>query len=158
MFFWFVGPSILAIHEIFRSRGLDYRLIALGSMVPIIVDLPIGHFGPGHSIVVAVAALVTMMVGTIGQSRRLRRRLVGVPIGWFCALVLSGAFLHDDAFLWPLLGSVPGRVGLLPPITLLVLGEAAGFATIAWSLGRFGLNQAAPRREFWRSGTLVDVR
>ena len=62
--------------------------------------------GPGHSIVVAVGVLTVVMVGTIGRSRLLRRRLVCVPIGWFCGLVLSGAFLHDTVFLWPLLGPI----------------------------------------------------
>ena len=140
----------------FRSRGLDYRLIALGSLLPLIFDLPIGAFGPGHSIVVAVAALTIVMVGTIGRSRLLRRRLVCLPIGWFCALVLSGAFLHDHAFLWPLLGREWGNVGLLPPPTLLVLGEAAGIAIIGWSLGRFGLNRPLPRAEFLRTGRLSE--
>ena len=35
------------------------------------------------------------MLVTIGRPRLLRRRLICVPIGWFCGLVLSGAFLHD---------------------------------------------------------------
>ena len=43
MFFWYVGPSIVGVYEIFRSRGLDYRLIALGALAPLLVDLPLGH-------------------------------------------------------------------------------------------------------------------
>lgn len=156
MFFWYIGPSVLGVYEVFRSRGLDYRLIALGSLLPLVIDLPTGHFGPGHSIVVAVGGLTLVMFGTIGRSRLLRRRLVCLPIGWLCALVLSGAFLHDQAFLWPLLGTDVGSVGLVPPLTLLVLAEAAGIAMIAWSLGRFGLNRPGPRTEFVRTGRLVE--
>lgn len=156
MFFWYIGPSVLGVYEVFRSRGLDYRLIALGSLLPLLIDLPAGHFGPGHSIVVAVGGLTIVMVGTIGRSRLLRRRLVCLPIGWLCALVLSGAFLHDHVFLWPLLGADVGSVGLVPPLTLLVLAEAAGVAMIAWSVGRFGLNQPGPRAEFFRTGKLVE--
>ncbi len=156
MFFWFVGPSVLGIYEVFRSRGLDYRLIALGSLLPLLVDLPIGHFGPGHSIVVAAAVLTIVMIGTIGRPRLVRRRLVCVPIGWFCGLVLSGAFLHDHSFLWPLLGRDWGTVELWPPPTLLVLGEAAGMAIIGWSLGRFGLDRSGPRAEFLRTGRLSE--
>lgn len=158
MFFWFVGPSILAVYEVFRSRGLDYRLIGVGSLLPLIIDAPIGRFGPGHSLVVAVAALTVVMVGTIGRSRLLRRRLVCLPIGWFCGLVLSGAFLHDQAFLWPLLGTDTGDVGLLPPPTLLVLAEAAGLSVIGWSAGRFGLDRPGRRAEFWRTGRLEEAR
>ncbi|MBK5288211.1 MAG: hypothetical protein JJE46_07070 [Acidimicrobiia bacterium] len=158
MFFWFIGPSILAVFEVFRSRGLDYRLIGVGALLPLVIDAPLGRFGPGHSLVVAVAALTLVMVTTIGRSRMLRRRLVCVPIGWFCGLLLSGAFLHDQTFLWPLLGTETGHVGLFPPPTLLVLGEAAGLAVIGWSVGRFGLDQAATRAEFARSGRLEEAR
>jgi len=157
VFFWYIGPSVLGIYEVFRSRGLDYRLIALGSMLPLLIDLPIGVFGPGHSVVVAVGVLTVVMVGTIGRSRLLRRRVVCVPIGWFCALVLSGAFLHDQSFLWPLLGWEWGNVGLFPPPTVLVLSEAAGIAIIGWSLGRFGLNRSGPRADFLRTGRLSEA-
>jgi len=158
VFFWYIGPSIIGMFEIFRSRGLDYRLIALGALAPLMVDAPLGHFGPGHSIVVAVAVLTVVLVGTIGRTRILRRHLVCLPIGWFCGLVLSGAFLHDQSFLWPLLGPIDHHVGLIPPPTLLVLSEAAGFAIGAWSVGRFGLGSAAPRTDFWRTGRLNTVR
>ena len=145
VFFWYVGPSIVGVYEIFRSRGLDYRLIALGALAPLLVDLPSGTMGPGHSIVVAVGVLTVVMVGTIGRSRLLRRRLVCLPIGWFCGLVLSGAFLHDTVFLWPLLGPDPGDVGLFPPLTLLVLAEAAGFAVCALEHGALRSRPARPR-------------
>ncbi len=157
MFFWYVGPSIVGVYEIFRSRGLDYRLIALGALAPLLVDLPWRRMGPGHSIVVAVGVLTVVMLGTIGRPRLLRRRLVCIPIGWFCGLVLSGAFLHDTVFLWPLLGTDVGDVGLLPPLTLLVLAEAAGFAVCAWSWGRFGLDRPAPRRAFLHDGRLAEA-
>ena len=157
MLFWYVGPSIVAVYEIVRSRGLDYRLVGLGALAPLIFDLPLGHMGPGHSVVVAVGVLAVVMIGTIGRPRLLRRRLVCLPIGWFCGLVLSGAFLHDTVFLWPLLGD-PGDVGLFPPPTLFVLGEAAGIAVCAWSAGRFGLGRPDRRREFVHDGRLVDAR
>ena len=156
MLFWYLGPSIIGVHEVFRSRGLDYRLIGLGSLLPLVIDLPVGHFAGGHSLVMAVAALTIVMVGTIGRSRLLRRRLVCIPIGWMGGLVLSGAFLHDRSFLWPLLGRTVGDVGLLPPPTLLVLAEASGLALIAWSIGRFGLDRPGPRTEFAKSGRLTE--
>lgn len=156
MFFWYVGPSVLGVYEVFRSRGLDYRLVALGALMPLVLDAPIGHMGPGHSLVVTVGVLGVVMVGTIGRSRLLRRRLICIPIGWFCGLILSGAFLHDAVFLWPLLGTDTGDVGLWPPPTLLVLAEAAGLALIAWSVGRFGLNRPGPRSALVRTGRLEE--
>ena len=157
MFFWYLGPSIIGVHEVFRSRGLDYRLIGFGSLLPLLIDLPIGHFGPGHSLVVAVGVLALVMIGTIGRTRLLRRRLVCMPIGWMAALVLSGAFLHDRSFLWPLLGLHVGDVGLVPPPTLLVLAESAGLALLGWSTGRFGLDRPERRTDFVRTGRLTEL-
>jgi len=94
---------------------------------------------------------------TIGRSRLLRRRLVCLPIGWLCGLVLSGAFLHDVSFLWPLLGSDFPDDSLVPPLTILVLLDAAGLAITVWAWGRFNLRDRATRDAFWRSGRLQEV-
>jgi hypothetical protein len=83
-----------------------------------------GRFAYGHSLVVAVAVLALVMLATIGRSRLLRRQLICLPIGWMCGLVLSGAFLHDVSFLWPLLGSDFPDDSLFPPVTILVLLDA----------------------------------
>jgi hypothetical protein len=154
MVLWFFGPSIVAVHDVFRSRGLDYRLIGLGALLPLLIDAPFGRFAYGHSLFVAVAVLGAVMLGTIGRSRLLRRQLICVPIGWLCGLVLSGAVLHDVSFLWPLLGSDFPNDPLIPPITIVVLLDAAGLAITVWAWGRFGLSERARRNEFLRTGRL----
>lgn len=157
MVLWYLGPSIVAVHDVFRSRGLDYRLVALGAILPLLVDIPFGRFAYGHSLFVAVALLATVMLATIGRPRLLRRRLICLPIGWFCGLVLSGAFLHDVSFLWPLLGSdFPGD-SLVPPFTLLVLLDAAGLAVAVWAYERFGLRDRARREDFLCTGRLQEA-
>ena len=156
MLLWYVGPSIVAVHNVFRSRGLDYRLIGLGAILPLLIDLPMGHFAHGHSLVVAVAVLGVVMLATIGRSRLLRRQLICLPIGWMCGLVLSGAFLHDVSFLWPLLGSDFPDDSLFPPVTILVLLDAAGLAITVWAWGRFGLNDRETRDDFLRRGRLSE--
>ncbi len=157
MLLWYLGPSIVAVHDVFRSRGLDYRLVALGAMLPLLLDAPFGRFASAHSLFVAVALLGVVMLGTIGRSRLLRRRLICLPIGWFCGLVLSGAFLHDVSFLWPLLGSDFPDDALVPPLTVLVLLDAAGLAVAVWAAGRFGLRDRARREEFLRTGRLHEA-
>lgn len=156
MLLWYCSPSIGGVHEIFRSRGLDYRLIALGAMLPLIIDLPFGTFAYGHSLLVAVALLSAVMLATIGRSRLLRRRLICIPIGWFCGLVLSGAFLHDTSFLWPLLGDNFPDDALFPPLTLLIVAEAIGLAVGIWGYGRFGLRDARRRAAFLHTGRLEE--
>ena len=45
MLLWYIAPSIVAVHDIFRSRGLDYRLIGFGALAPLLIDAPLGHEG-----------------------------------------------------------------------------------------------------------------
>ncbi|MFM7060299.1 MAG: hypothetical protein ACKOZL_03835 [Actinomycetes bacterium] len=154
--FWYVGASIVAVLVVFDSSGLDHRLIALGAIAPLIIDLPVGHMAVGHTLVLGVALLAAVMVGTIGRSRLLRRRLLCVPIGFLAGLLLSGAFLHDEVFLWPFIGDGFGSVALLPPLTLLVLAEGIGVACCGWIWSRCGLADPDCRAVFLRTGRLTD--
>jgi len=123
---WYVGVSVLFVANVFRSAGVDYRLIAVGSMLPLIVDLPVGHTAFGHTLLFAVLLLVAVMLLTIGRPRLLRRRLLCLPIGVFCGLVLSGAFTSSDLLLWPLGGTAFPDDPLLPAWWVVALEELAG--------------------------------
>src|SRR6266851_7350350 len=105
MLFWFAGLSVLIVANVFRSTGLDYRLVALGALLPLLVDVPVGHRAVGHALILPVGLAVAVMLATTGRPRLLRRRLLCVPIGVFVGLVLSGAFTQDHVFLWPFLGA-----------------------------------------------------
>jgi hypothetical protein len=156
VFLWYVGMSILIVANVFRSTGVDYRLIAVGSMVPLVVDLPVGHRAFGYTLLVAVGLLVVVMVVTIGRPRLLRRRLLCLPIGVFCGLVLSGAFANGDLFLWPLGGTAFGDDVLLPEWWIVVLEELAGLVACWWIVGQFDLYLPGPRAEFLRTGRLTE--
>ena len=157
MFFWYVGFSVFLVATIFRSVGIDYRLVALGALLPLLLDLPFGYRAYGHTLLFAVALLVVVMLGTIGRPRLLRRQLLCLPIGVFAGLVLSGAFLHDVSFLWPFEGNDFPHEALLPPFALVVLMEAAGLALLGWSVNRFGLSDPRRRRALLREGRLDEV-
>jgi membrane-bound metal-dependent hydrolase YbcI (DUF457 family) len=151
---WYVGLSVLIVANVFRSSGVDYRLVALGALLPLVVDLPVGHRAFGHALLFPVALLVLVMVGTIGRSRLLRRRWLCLPIGIFCGLVLSGAFTADKVFWWPALGSHFGRESLLPVWWVVLLEELVGLFAVWWVVGQFDLYLPGPRAEFVRSGHL----
>lgn len=158
MLLWYVGVSVLLVANIFRSSGIDYRLVALGALLPLVVDLPVGHLAFGHTLVFPVALLAIVMVGTIGRSRLVRRRLLCVPIGIFCGLVLSGAFTADDVFWWPGFGTNFGAESLLPAWWAVVLEELIGLFALWWVVGQFDLFLPGPRAEFARSGRLRESR
>jgi membrane-bound metal-dependent hydrolase YbcI (DUF457 family) len=150
---WYTALSILFVANVFRSSGLDYRLVALGAMVPLLLDLPVGHRAVGHTLLLAVALFTAVMVATAGRSRLFRRRLLCIPIGVFVGLVLSGAFTQDHVFLWPFLGGF-GAVGLLPPWWVVLIEELVGLVGWWWIVGQYDLYLPDARREFWRSGRL----
>ena len=153
MFFWFVGLSVFGVATIFRSVGIDYRLVALGALLPLMVDAPIGHRSVGHTLVFAVALLVLVMLGTIGRPRLVRRRLICLPIGALCGLILSGAFADAHRFWWPFLGGFDDHP-LLPEWWVVGLLELAGLFTCWVIAGRYDLTLRGPRTELVRTGRL----
>lgn len=154
MLLWYVGMSIFLVATIFRSTGIDYRLIAVGAMLPLLVDLPLGYRAYGHTLLFAVVLLALVMVGTIGRPRLLRRRLLCVPIGVFCGLILAFAFTNDELFWWPFLGTSFPHDPLLPATWAVVVEELIGLV-VCWALvGQYDLYLPGPRREFFRTGRL----
>jgi hypothetical protein len=149
---WFVGPSILIVWSVFRSPSADYRIVALGSLLPLL-ELPIGEPRLLHALAGAAAALVVVMVA--GRGRRVvQRRWLGVPIGMMLHLVLDGAWADTDAFWWPFLG-VEWSTSELPELgrgALNVVLEVVGAAVCWWLYRRFRLDEPERRAAFLRTG------
>jgi membrane-bound metal-dependent hydrolase YbcI (DUF457 family) len=150
---WFVGLSLAVVWSVFRSPALDYRLVALGSVLPLIEVLA-GRPFILHSLVGAVAMLVIVMLVT--RRRRLaRRRWLGLPIGLFLHLVLDGVWSDRRLFWWPFLGASTARSGLPEtgrPLALDLLMELAGAVALAWWWRRWSLGDHERRWEFIRTG------
>ena len=156
MLLWYVGLSVLVVVNVFRSVGVDYRLVAVGAVLPLLVDAPVGHRWFGHSLAFAVTLLVVVMIATVGRPRLLRRRLLCVPIGVFCGLVLSGAFTADRVFWWPARGTTFGASALLPVWWAVLIEEVVGLVGCWWLVGQFDLYLPGPRSEFLHTGRLSE--
>lgn len=154
MLLWFVGPAVLVVWAVFGSPAADYRLVALGAVVPLL-ELPVGEPRVLHSLTGAAAVMVLVMVGARGR-RVLQRQLLGVPIGMLLHLALDGAFADDRAFWWPFLGTgwsqeqLPelGRGGWS------VVLELVGLAACWWAYRRFRLHEPERRATFLRTGRI----
>jgi len=154
---WYVGLSVLLVAAIFKSVGIDYRLVALGSMLPLLLGLPFGYRTYSYTLLFGVVLLAAVMIGTIGRPRLLRRRLLCLPIGVFCGLVLSGAFTNDKLFWWPFLGTSFAHDSLLPAAWIVVIEELVGLAVCWYLVGQYDLYLPGPRREFFRTGRLRSI-
>ena len=155
MLLWFAFGSIFGVWNVFQSPGLDFRLIAVGALLPLALDAPFGAQSYAHTLCSAVVVLVLAMVFTTGRGRRLRRRRVlGLPIGWFTGLVLSGAWAHKEVFWWPAFGWSRPSAPLLAPWPVVIVEELVGAAAAWWAWSRFALADPARRQRFWRTGRL----
>ena len=155
MLLWFAFGSIFGVWNVFQSPGLDFRLVAVGALLPLVLDAPFGAQSYAHTLCSAVIVLVLAMACTTGRGRRLRRRrALGLPIGWFTGLVLSGAWAHKEVFWWPAFGWARPSAPLLAPWPLVIVEELLGAAAAWWAWSRFALADPARRRRFWRTGRL----
>ena len=66
--------SIFAVWNVFQSPGLDFRLIAIGALLPLVLDAPFRSMAYCHTLLSAVVVLTLTMALTAGRGRRLRRR------------------------------------------------------------------------------------
>jgi hypothetical protein len=158
VFFWYAAGSVFGVWNVFQSAGLDFRAVALGALLPLLIDQPFGHQAYAHALIAPVAALVVAMLATSGRGRKLvRRRVIGVPIGWFCGLALSGAFASQRVFWWPAFGTGFGHVALLPALPVVAIEELLGLVATRWIWIRFGLRDPSRRSELLRRGRLALV-
>lgn len=158
MFFWYAAGAVFLTWNVFQSGGLDVRALALGGLMPLLVDLPFGEQRYGHTLLVPVTVLGVVMLATARPGMRgrrlLRRHLIGIPIGWLWGLALSGAFLHQRTFWWPAFGSDFEGAPLVPWPGAILL-ELIGLLALSWCWVRFGLRDPQRRRTLWRTGRVA---
>ncbi len=154
MLIWFAVLSVVLVAIVFRSPGLDYRLVIAGSLLPIAEGLT---GGPKvlHSLLGATAVLLVIMAVT-RRRRLLRRRLLGLPIGMMAHLVLDGAFTVTAVFAWPFAGFAfaEGQIPEWEHLGLSLVLEVVGVAVAVWAYRLFGLDDPAARQRFLHEGRL----
>lgn len=153
MIIWFAVMGVVLTWAVFQSPALDYRLVALGAVLPV-VEVPFGA-GPLHTLLLPTAVLVVVMLAT--QRRRLvRRRWLGLPIGMYLHLVLDFAWTRTDTFWWPFLSTTFSE-GAAPELSRGVWSVVLDLIAVAvgvWAWQRFGLDDPARRDLFLRTGHL----
>ncbi len=157
MFFWFIGTAVVTVGVVFRDPRFDYRLVVVGSVVPLL-DGVFGGARALHSLTVSVALLAVIMLATAGR-KPIRKLLLGLPIGMILHLVFGAAWGNTEVFWWPFFGwsfdDAP-----LPAVDRgwwsLVL-EAIGVAICVWLWRHNDLGDRAARRRFLADGRLDAV-
>lgn len=157
MVFWFIGTAIMSVGLVFRDPRFDYRLLIVGSVLPI-TDGLFGGARALHSITVSVLLLTVLMLATSGR-RPVRKMLLGLPIGMILHLVFDGAWNNTEVFWWPFFGWSFGD-SALPVIDRgwwsLPL-EAIGVGLCVWLWRHNGMGDRERRARFLRDGQLDAV-
>jgi hypothetical protein len=156
MLLWFIATSVLTIFFVFTDPRFDYRPLAIGALLPDLVDAPFGGARVVHSLIGAVGLLVVVMLATVGR-RPLRKVLLGVPIGVLLHIVFDGAFTNANVFWWPFTGGFDGARLPIAERTLAFNAalELAGAVMLVWAWRSFGLADPERRRNLWRTGQLT---
>lgn len=148
--------SALITYYIFNSKGIDYRAVGLGSLLPITIDLVIGHASFGHSFLFPVIGLAVVMLATIARPRLLRRKILCVVIGIFLALILEGTFLHESTWWWPsTVSDQSSDLNLTPSIMIWIIRDAIGLIALYVLVAVGELYKKDKFSEFIKTGRIV---
>jgi membrane-bound metal-dependent hydrolase YbcI (DUF457 family) len=165
MFFWHVGASTFLFRWIFRDPAVDLRFLAVGAVLPNLVDLPVAlalgfpddaHRLWGHALAVPIAFMVTLLVVT--RRGPTRKRWMALTVGVFLHLFLDQMWALPETLLWPFLGTGFSDMGvgsfddLVASVDVwAILGEVAGLAYLAFV---WGWAPPEDRAAFARTGVL----
>ena len=157
MFLWFCISSIFGIAVIFRSPFLDYRLLALGALLPL-VETTAGFQWLLHTLFFGVFVLSSIMFLGKGN-RKIQQKLLPLPIGLLTHLVLDGTWTETEIFWWPvtgrdLLGAEVGRLEFSFLPTGMIL-ETLGIILAFWGWRKFELNKQVNIEAFIKRGHLL---
>jgi len=174
MILWHLGVTMFIARFVFRDPDMDLRLVAAGSLLPDVIDKPIGsiffngtfetHRLFSHTLVFPVILLIVVVAAT-RRGRARRKALLAVVIGATVHLILDAAWVGHEAFLWPFFGwgFPPIADSAFGPLLhrmvtdpLVWAGEATGLAYLVF-LGMKRLGSKDEVRGFLSTGRIPIV-
>lgn len=171
MLFWHIGGTIAFIRYAFRDPRMDLRLLALGAVLPDLIDTPIGLIWwdqfrnvrlYAHSLLFAVALMVGVLLAT--RRGRPRKRWMPLAVGVLMHLVLDAMWAQPETLWWPFLGWAPTVTAFATAADYVagVLGdwrmwalETVGLTYLIVLAARSGLAHSAARRAFLAGGAVT---
>jgi hypothetical protein len=168
VFFWHVGATIAFVRYAFRDEAMDLRYLAVGAILPNLIDLPVAIAmwtsweAPrvvGHSLLFGSAMMVAVLIATRRGTRR--KQWILLSVGALMHLALDAMWADPNTLWWPFLGWEFTSTGLatFSEYVSSVLanpwmwaGEAVGLAYLVFLWRSSGLNDEAARRRLLSTG------
>jgi membrane-bound metal-dependent hydrolase YbcI (DUF457 family) len=168
---WHVGGTILAFRYVFRDPNIDLRFLAIGSILPDLIDKPVGTifwagtFQSGRIYAHTLLFSFLLMGVVLALTKRgvWRRRWIALAVGSLFHLLLDGMWTNQEAFLWPAFGwsFPPGPeeywTGFLDRLLYdpwMIVQEVVGLTYLVFLWRKAGLGAAERRRELWATGII----
>jgi len=166
--FWHVGATVSFVRYAFRDAAMDLRFLALGAVLPDLIDTPIAAAmwsswqAPrlvAHSLLFGSAAMVLVLVITRRGTRRKQGMLVAV--GVLMHLTLDGMWADPETLWWPFLGweftrsvsaSMAGYALTVISNPWIWVGEVIGLGYLVSLWRKSGLSESAARRDLVSTG------
>jgi membrane-bound metal-dependent hydrolase YbcI (DUF457 family) len=168
--FWHVGATVAFIRYAFRDDAMDLRFLALGAVLPDLIDTPIGIVGwssfgavrlMSHGILFGTLVMVAVLIFT--RRGLARKRWMLLATGVLLHLLLDAMWNIPETLWWPLLGSEVSATGFstygayveaLLTNPVMWAGEALGLVYLFALARRANLADPTARRDLWRTGVV----
>lgn len=112
MIAWHVGATLFLFRWIFRDPKVDVRFLAVGAVLPDLVDMPLGtliladRYSSSelwfHSLAVSSLVIIAILLAT--RRGRRRRAWMALAIGMMFHLLIDGVWTSSEVFAWPFFG------------------------------------------------------
>lgn len=174
MIAWHAGLSMLIVWFVMRGNTrVDYRIVAIASLLPDLIDKPIGRilfrerFESGriyaHTLLINLAFFCVLFF----LRGRFKRKFVLVPLSSLLHLAEDGVWSTPQVFWWPLFGTAfprePVSGGSLAFLGAAIgpgtiVREGIGLLAISFLLSSHGMLNRGGIRSFLRTGMLEEVQ
>jgi inner membrane protein len=177
IFFGHIGITLLLVFLLFGflKEKIDYRFLVVGSILPDLIDKPIGHylfystFMNGRIFAHTVLFVLLLTIVAFGFERRYRFTGVSVlAIGALAHIVEDQMWRAPSTALWPLMGwqfpklDLQNYTGYIFDELLHDPGayvpEIIGIVIIAWFIYRFELYSPEKIKSFLITGSPVKAK
>ncbi|MEX2394202.1 MAG: metal-dependent hydrolase, partial [Actinomycetota bacterium] len=112
MILWHAGLTMLIVWFVLRgNQRVDYRIVAIASLIPDLIDKPIGRiifksrFESGriyaHTLILNLALFCILFF----MRGRAKRKFVLIPLSSLLHLAEDGVWSTPQVFWWPLFGT-----------------------------------------------------